>query len=55
MHKFIQNSTPILIMMLSIASQAQMESFEPVTDETLLNPDSGDWLMYSRTIPRKGY
>ncbi|MGY8814830.1 MAG: outer membrane protein assembly factor BamB family protein [Gammaproteobacteria bacterium] len=55
MHKFIQNSTPILIMMLSIASQAQMESFEPVTDETLLNPDSGDWLMYSRTYDNQRF
>ena len=34
---------------LAAITFAQVKDFQPVTREMLLNPDPGDWLMYSRT------
>ena len=35
--------------------QAQVESFTPVTDTVLQNPDPADWLMWRRTLNGWGY
>lgn len=34
---------------------AQVEDFEPVTQETLLNPDPADWIHWRRTLDSWGY
>ncbi len=36
-------------------TDAQTPSFTPVTDETLQNPDPGDWLSWRRTLDGWGY
>ena len=46
--------TPLLITvsvlgLMSLSAVAQVEDFEPVTREMLLDPDPADWLMLSRT------
>ncbi len=33
----------------------EVTDFRPVTDEELVNPDPGDWLMYRRTLDSQGY
>ena len=35
--------------------QAQVETFRPVTDAVLQNPDAADWLMWRRTLDSWGY
>ena len=35
--------------------QAQVETFAPVTDAVLQNPDPADWLMWRRTLDSWGY
>ena len=35
--------------------QAQVETFTPVTDAVLQNPDPADWLMWRRTLDSWGY
>ena len=55
MYKVIFLITSLSFLVISVTSQAQMESFEPVTDQTLLNPDPGDWLMYSRTYDNQRF
>src|SRR4030088_3072005 len=34
---------------------AQTQSFTPVTDQVLANPDPGDWLMLNRTFDQQRY
>ena len=36
-------------------TNAQTPSVTPVTDETLQNPDPGDWLSWRRTLDGWGY
>ena len=55
MHKLIIHVATVLILLFSPASQSQMDSFKPVTDQTLLNPDPGDWLMFSRTYDNQRF
>ena len=38
-----------VVVATSLSALAQVQDFEPVTREMLLNPDPGDWLMLSRT------
>jgi alcohol dehydrogenase (cytochrome c) len=33
----------------------EISGFEPVTDQELLNPDDGDWLIYRRTYDSQGF
>jgi len=33
----------------------EVTDFEPVTEQELLNPDDGDWLIYRRTYDSQGY
>jgi alcohol dehydrogenase (cytochrome c) len=33
----------------------EITNFEPVTEQELLNPDDGDWLIYRRTYDSQGY
>ena len=33
----------------------EITDFEPVTEQELLNPDDGDWLIYRRTYDSQGY
>jgi alcohol dehydrogenase (cytochrome c) len=40
---------------LPALSQDVPYTFDPVTDETLLNPSDDDWLMFRRTIDNQGY
>ena len=35
--------------------QAQVETFRPVTDAVLQDPDAADWLMWRRTLDSWGY
>ena len=35
--------------------EREIEDFEPVTAETLLDPDPGDWLMFRRTYDGQGH
>ena len=37
------------------AAQAQLTTFEPITDAELLDPDPADWLNWRRTIDGQGY
>ena len=41
--------TSIVLAVLTPAAWAQVDNFTPVTQEMLLNPSPGDWLMFSRT------
>jgi len=34
---------------------SEITDFEPVTEQELLNPDPGDWLIYRRTYDSQGY
>ncbi len=40
---------------LSFAVTAQNESYVPVTDDILLNPDPEDWLSFRRTLDSWGF
>src|SRR3974390_3192365 len=39
----------VLCVVAAATASAQVQGFKPVTQEMLLNPGPGDWLMYSRT------
>ena len=39
----------------AFAGQAQVETFTPVTDAVLQNPDAADWLMWRRTLNGWGF
>src|SRR4051812_9072846 len=41
--------------LLALASSAAEQSFVPVTDAMLANPDASDWLMVSRTYDEHRY
>jgi len=36
-------------------ARTELESFNPITEETLLNPDPGDWINWRRTLNAWGY
>jgi glucose dehydrogenase len=38
-----------------VSMTAQLPAFVPVTDQMLENPDSGDWLLWRRTMNSWGY
>ncbi len=40
---------------MAIAAKAQVQHYQPVTQEMLLNPSPDDWLMYSRTYDAQRY
>src|ERR1700747_2748885 len=40
---------------LATPAGAQLSQFQPVTDATLANPDSGDWLMLNRTYDEQRF
>ena len=44
-----------LTVAVAVPGQAQVETFVPVTDATLQNPDPDDWLMWRRTLDSWGY
>ncbi len=44
-----------ILLIHSLPALAQLQSFNPVTDEMLLNPDAGDWMMYSRTYDNQRF
>jgi PQQ-dependent dehydrogenase (methanol/ethanol family) len=44
-----------LLLIFSLSSMAQIENYQSVTDDMLLNPAPGDWLMYSRTYDNQRY
>ena len=48
-------TTVCLLAGFATAVQAQLASFEPVTDAELLDPDPADWLNWRRTIDGQGY
>src|SRR3974390_858081 len=39
----------VLCVVAAATASAQVQGFKPVTQEMLLNPAPGDWLMFSRT------
>ena len=39
----------VVIVLIATFASAQVDNYEPVTTETLLNPSPDDWLMFSRT------
>src|SRR5215467_12153791 len=39
----------LLFLLAVTATVAQVQNYKPVTQEMLLNPSPGDWLMFSRT------
>jgi len=48
-------TTILVVALLSIVAQSQVREFVPVTDRMIENPDSGDWLMWRRTLNGWGY
>ena len=45
----------VLTVATGLPAQAQVETFTPVTDAVLQNPDPADWLMWRRTLDSWGY
>ena len=45
----------VLTIATGFPAQAQVETFTPVTDAVLQNPDPADWLMWRRTLDSWGY
>ncbi len=41
-------ATVVIVLIVPIAG-AQVDNYDPVTTETLLDPSADDWLMFSRT------
>ena len=37
------------------ATATELDDWEPITDERLLNPEPGDWLSYRRTYDVAGF
>ena len=48
-------ATLALTLATGFPAQAQVETFTPVTDAVLQNPDPADWLMWRRTLDGWGY
>ena len=48
-------ATFTLTLATGFPAQAQVETFTPVTDAVLQNPDPADWLMWRRTLNSWGY
>ena len=44
-----------LLVFAAIPVFAQVQNFQPVTTEMLVNPSPTDWLMYSRTYDAQRY
>jgi len=44
-----------VVVQLTVTSQAQTESFNPVTDDMLKDPDPENWMMFRRTLDAWGY
>ncbi len=42
-------------LLIAAVARPQVNDFEPVTDEELLNPDPGDWINWRRTLDGQGY
>jgi alcohol dehydrogenase (cytochrome c) len=55
MIKFYSYVTATVLCVLATNASAQIADFRPVTDTTLANPDSGDWLMLSRTFDEQRF
>ena len=55
MQNIIKYISPLLFLVLSMNSRAQLDTYQSVTDETLLNPAAGDWMMYSRTYDNQRF
>jgi len=49
------SSTSLLAVQSAIAQDSVIDAVTPVTDEMLLNPPDGDWLMWRRTYDGWGY
>lgn len=49
------SSASLLAMQAAVAQDKPIDKVSPVTDETLLNPPDGDWLMWRRTYNGWGY
>lgn len=49
------SSISLLAMQAAIAQESPVDGVTPVTDEMLLNPPDGDWLMWRRTYNGWGY
>ena len=48
-------TSTFFLLLINSAGYAQITALQPVTDEMLLNPEPGDWLMYSRTYDNQRY
>ncbi len=48
-------STSLLAVQTAVAQDSPIDNISPVTDEMLLNPPDGDWLMWRRTYNGWGY
>ena len=49
------STTSLLAMQVATAQDNPIDAITPVTNETLLNPADGDWLMWRRTYDGWGY
>ncbi len=49
------SSAYLMAMQAAVAQDNPIDSISPVTDEMLLNPPDGDWLMWRRTYDGWGY
>ena len=49
------SSASLLAVQAAVAQDSPIDSISPVTDEMLLNPPDGDWLMWRRTYNGWGY
>ena len=45
----------VMVIAAGLLAAAQVKEFKPVTDATLLNPDSADWINWRRTVDGWGY
>src|SRR5438034_11608811 len=45
----------LILFVMTAPLLGQVQRFEPVTDQMLLNPSPDDWLMYSRTYDAQRY
>ena len=51
----VASLTSMLALQAATAQDSPIDAITPVTDETLLNPPDGDWLMWRRTYDGWGY
>ena len=49
------SSASLLAVQAAVAQDNPIDKVSPVTDEMLLNPPDGDWLMWRRTYDGWGY